>query len=65
MDAVLYDMVCESEGSSFTERAMAMHAADGGLILVWNGFAFKYERCPENAATGTVTTAEDIGIIED
>lgn len=64
MDAKLFDMVCTGEGTTFTERAMMMHAADGGLILVWNGFAFKYEACPADPARGTVTTAEDIGVIE-
>lgn len=62
MDAQLFDMVCEGEDAEFTERAMMMTAADGGLILVWNGFAFKYESCPADPAAGTVTTAEDIGV---
>lgn len=46
MDAVLYDMSCSGEGNQWTERAMFMTAADKGLILVWNGYAFQYRRCP-------------------
>lgn len=64
MEAVLYDMECEGEGGSFTERAMFLRAADGGLYLVWNGYAFKYESCGEDPAVGTVTTSEEIGIVE-
>ncbi|KKL67969.1 hypothetical protein LCGC14_2129680 [marine sediment metagenome] len=46
MDAILYDMQCSAEDTEWTDRAMLMRAADGGLIMVWNGFAFKYESCP-------------------
>ena len=65
MDARLFDMVCEGEGTAFTERALMMRAADGGLILLWNGYAFKYDRCPEDPVRGLVTTADDIGIVQD
>ncbi len=66
MDAVLYDMECDGggEGESFTERAMFLKAADGGLFLVWNGYAFKYEACAADPARGTVTTSDEIGIAE-
>lgn len=64
MEAVLYDMECEADGTAFTERAMFLKAADGGLYLIWNGFAFKYEACGEDPALGTVTTSEEIGIAE-
>ncbi len=64
MDAVLYDMVCTGEGEEWTRRALLMTAADGGLIMLWNGFAFKYDRCPENPARGTVITSDEIGINE-
>ncbi|WP_249138923.1 hypothetical protein [Actibacterium sp. MT2.3-13A] len=47
MDAVLYDMACSGEGSAWTARALFMTAADGGLIMVWNGYAFQYDRCPD------------------
>lgn len=62
MDAQLFDMVCAGEGESFTERALLMRAADGGLILLWDGYAFKYDPCPLDPARGTVTTSRDIGI---
>lgn len=46
MDATLYTMVCSGEGTSWTERAMVMDAAEGdGIIMVWNGYAFRYESC--------------------
>lgn len=47
MDAQLFDMTCTSPGDDTTwiERAMMMRSATGGLILVWNGYAFQYERC--------------------
>ena len=47
MDATLYDMICTGEGAAWQERAMLMRAASGGLILVWDGYAFEYEACPE------------------
>ncbi len=62
MDATLYDMACEGEGESWTDRAMFLSAADGGLYLIWNGYAFKYEPCGEKAAVGTVATADELGI---
>jgi len=47
MNATLYDMVCIGEGTGWEERALLMRAASGGLILVWEGYAFEYEACPE------------------
>ena len=58
MDATLYTMECSGEGTAWTERAMLMHAAPEpgadpeaprDLIMIWNGFAFKYARCPDPA----------------
>lgn len=46
MDAVLFDMMCSGEGENWQARALFMRAADDGLIMVWNGFAFKYDSCP-------------------
>lgn len=51
MEATLYTMECEGEGADegerWTERAMLMEAAEGdALYVVWNGYAFRYERCP-------------------
>ncbi|TRD22608.1 hypothetical protein FEV53_04115 [Palleronia caenipelagi] len=62
MDAVLFDLVCESVEGEFTERAMFVQAADGGLIVVWSGYAYKYERCDADAAEGTVVTSDQVGI---
>ena len=64
MDAVLFDMACRGTDMEWSDRAMFMHAADGGLFLIWNGFAYKYEACDEDAAAGAVTTADDIGITD-
>ncbi|KAF0677304.1 hypothetical protein [Profundibacterium mesophilum] len=50
MDAVLYDMRCSAKGHSWSDRAMFMRAADGGLIMVWNGYAFRYGACTPAAA---------------
>ena len=47
MDAQLFTMQCSGEGTVWTERAMVMNSADGdGIIMVWNGYAFVYDRCP-------------------
>jgi hypothetical protein len=53
MDAQLFDMACSGEGLDWVERAMVMRAADGGVILVWNGYAFAYDRCADPADTDT------------
>ena len=46
MDATLYSMECSGTGDIWTERALVMKAAEGsGIIMVWNGYAFKYENC--------------------
>ena len=45
MDAMLFDMDCTGEGEEWEARAMFMNAASGGLIMVWDGFAFEYARC--------------------
>lgn len=48
MDATLYTMQCSGEDQSWAERAMMMMPAEGeGLIMVWNGYAFVYDRCEE------------------
>jgi len=50
MDATLYTMQCSGESETWTERAMLMKAAEGnGIIMVWNGYAFRYDRCPAPA----------------
>lgn len=48
LDATLYEMACEGEGQSWTERALLMRAAEGdGIYLGWRGYVFRYDRCPE------------------
>ena len=62
MDALLYTMQCSGEDTLFSERAMLMNKAQGdGIIMVWDGYAFVYDRCPEPgeapAATDPVADA--------
>ena len=46
MDATLYTMQCSGEDQSWSERAMIMNAAeDDGIVMIWNGYAFRYDRC--------------------
>ena len=48
MDATLYTFHCTGDDDLWTERAMVMDAAGSdGIIMVWNGYAFRYEACPE------------------
>jgi hypothetical protein len=50
MNATLYSMQCSGQDQSWTERAMVMKTREGdGIIMVWNGYAFRYERCPDPA----------------
>jgi hypothetical protein len=44
--AVLFDFVCEGEGETWTDRAFVQRTLDGGLILVWRGFASQMALCP-------------------
>lgn len=52
MNATLYDMYCEGyldeNGAApqpWEARTMIMRAADGGLYMVWDGFAFQFDKC--------------------
>ncbi|OUD09879.1 hypothetical protein BVC71_08645 [Marivivens niveibacter] len=46
MDATLYTLHCSGEDDHWTERALIMNAADSdGIIMLWNGYAFRYETC--------------------
>lgn len=48
MDATLYTMSCSGDDQVWTERAMVMNDAEtDGIIMVWDGYAFRYSRCPE------------------
>ena len=50
MDATLYNMQCAGEDAAWSERAMLMNDKEsGGLIMVWNGYAFRYDRCADDA----------------
>lgn len=46
MNATIYHMECSGEGSTWTERAIMMDDAEGtGIYMIWDGYAFRYERC--------------------
>lgn len=46
MTAIIYQMECSGAGQTWTERSILMDDADAtGIIMVWNGYAFRYERC--------------------
>lgn len=50
MDATLYTMECSAGDTRWSERALLMRAAeDDGLIMLWDGYAFRYERCTAEA----------------
>jgi hypothetical protein len=57
MRGALYDMQCKGEGTEWAERAMVMRAADDGLILVWDGYAFHYQQCAAPPVLGATATA--------
>lgn len=47
MDATLYTMSCSGDDQIWTERAMVMNDAEtDGIIMLWDGYAFRYTRCP-------------------
>lgn len=54
MKAVLYTMKCTGKRGDWSARAMLVHAADGGVIMVWDGYAFKYDACPDPDAPNPV-----------
>lgn len=59
MDALLYTMQCSGQDQIFSERAMLMNKAEGdGIIMVWNGYAFVYDRCSEPDNTTGSDTAD-------
>lgn len=48
MNAMLYDMACTGEGSTWEERAILMQDAQKpGILMIWDGYAFRYDRCEE------------------
>lgn len=49
MNATIYDMECSGSGQTWSERAIIMQDAETpGIIMVWNGYAFRYDRCGED-----------------
>ena len=44
--AATFDLVCEGEGDTWTDRVFLQPAFDGGLILVQRQFAQVIPRCP-------------------
>jgi hypothetical protein len=48
MDATIYQMECSGEGQTWSERAMMMNdAEDTGIYMIWDGYAFRYDRCDD------------------
>ena len=55
MDATLYTMDCVDgngeDAEHWSERVMMMRDAEGeGIIMVWNGYSFRYEACAVEVA---------------
>ena len=65
MDATLFDFICERDDAIWASRFFLSLSDDDGLIVVSDGFAFKYDRCDPNDPVGAVTTAPTIGITGD
>ena len=50
MTATVFDMTCIGEDSTWEERAILMIDAQApGLYMIWDGYAFRYERCEAEA----------------
>ena len=48
MDATIYTMECSGRDQIWTERAILMNdASKTGLYMIWDGYAFLYDRCEE------------------
>lgn len=48
MSATIYHMQCSGEGQTWSERAILMPDAENkGIYMIWDGYAFRYERCEE------------------
>jgi hypothetical protein len=59
MDAKLYQMECSGEDTIWTERAMVLRAEDG-IIMVWDGFAFKYDACSADEIAGVLVESVEV-----
>lgn len=62
MNATLYDMACTSAEAEWQTRAFFGEAAGGGLLIVLDGYAFRYDACSPDGAVGAVTLAPVVGI---
>ena len=61
MSATLYVMECSGEDEQWSERAFVMNAAENeGLIMAWDGYAFRYERCTDPDAVVEAATEVEI-----
>ncbi|WP_341368018.1 hypothetical protein [Yoonia sp. BS5-3] len=48
MDATMFYMECSDESTTWTERAILMSDAEKtGIYMIWDGYAFHYDRCEE------------------
>lgn len=57
MDATLYTLECTGDDQTWSERVMLMQQADvDGIIMVWNGYAFAYDRCTDPSADDDTPT---------
>ena len=57
MNATLYDMYCEGylgengqPPAPWEARMLMMRGVDGGLYMVWDGYAFQFQRCTAEEA---------------
>lgn len=49
MNATIYQMECSGEDQTWSERAILMADAEGsGLYMIWDGYAFRYDRCADD-----------------
>lgn len=48
MDATIFTLECSGGGQVWSERAVVMNdAAEPGLYMIFDGYAFRYDRCEE------------------
>ena len=46
MNATIFNMECSGSGQTWSERAIMMADAETpGVYMIWNGYAFRYQRC--------------------
>ncbi|MBI1418719.1 MAG: hypothetical protein GC146_16000 [Limimaricola sp.] len=58
MDATLYQMECGGGDGAWSARAMVMNTHEGdGIFMVWDGYVFRYARCPDPEPSGDAAPA--------